>query len=152
MRIFHGRLFFNKETDEKFRWMASVDGVEFKIYITQDRVPEPVPSKIEVSVFDSDFLYTYILRRVGRKSVGELSEQDKDDLERIGLTAENLRAAGKDAILGAVWNPKDEHTQTVRYNAYRDLKELEFGDPYVPKSVLREPYPDRLLFLIRWTS
>jgi hypothetical protein len=150
MRIFHGRLRFNKETDEKFRWITSVDGVQFKIYITQDRVPEPIPELIEASVFESETLYTYILQRIGRKTVRELTTTDREDLEKIGLTAEHLRTAGGSSILGAVWNPEEEHTQTVRYNAYRGARDLEFGDPYIPKSILREPYPERLLFLIRW--
>lgn len=150
MPIFHGRLVFDKETDEKHRWITPVNGVQFKIYITQKRVPDPVPSEIEASVYASKSLYTRSFDWVGGKTVRELSNRDKAELEAIGVDAEALKAAGPEAIFGAVWKPKEDHTETVRYNAYRGVEELEFGDPYIPKSLLREPYPDRLLFLIRW--
>jgi hypothetical protein len=150
MPIFRGRLVFNKETEEKHRWITSVHGVQFKIYITQKRVPEPVPMEIEASVFDSKFLYRRSLDWVGGKAVRELPDRDRAELEAMGVNAEALKTAGPDAIFGAVWKPKEDHTETVRYNAYRGEEELEFGDPYIPKSLLREPCPDRLLFLIRW--
>ncbi len=152
MRIFHDRLILNKETDEKFRWIKSINEVEFKIYIAQRRVPIPVPPVIEASVFASEFLYTRSFDWVGGKSVGELSDRDKEELEAIGVSAEALSAAGPEAIFGAVWKPKEEHTETVRYNAYRGVPEMRFGDPYIPKSLLREPYPKRLLFLIHWIT
>ena len=63
MPIFRGRLVFNKETEEKHRWITSVHGVQFKIYITQKRVPEPVPMEIEASVFDSSF--STVVRLIG---------------------------------------------------------------------------------------
>jgi hypothetical protein len=151
MRVFHRRLFFDKETDGKFRWRADVEGVEFKLYITQGRVPRPVPKIIEVSIFDDKSLYTAVLTKLGRKSVSELSDADKSILNGIGLDEVQIRNAGGEAILGAAFKPVcAEHTQTVRYTAPRHFEELEFGDPYVPKSVLRFPYPERLLFLVRW--
>lgn len=152
MKVFHDRLSFDKETDEKFRWKTSVRGVEFKIYITQDRVPNPVPQEIEASVFEADSLFTYVVTKLGKKLVSELTDQDKTDLESIGVKGDQLCAAGESALLGAVWNPHDDHTETVRYNAYRVSEDLEFGDPYIPKSLLRRPYPERLLFLIRWIT
>jgi hypothetical protein len=153
MRIFHGRLFFDKETDEKFRWKVDIGGVEFKLYITHERVPRPVRETIEVSVFSDKSLYTNVLMKLGKKSVSQLSDADKAYLDTIGLHDVQIRDAGGDAILGAVVKPKDEdadHTETVRYNAYRHAKELEFGDPYIPKSILGNIYPERLLFLVRW--
>lgn len=149
MRIFHDMLRHDKTTDESFRWKTLVDGVPFSLYIFQERVPRPVPEIIEVSVFDDKSLFTALLTRVGHKSVGDLSMQDKADLERIGLEASHLQEAGEGAILGAAFKGS-LHTKTVRYNAPRCFKEFEFGDPYVPESVLRCPYPERLLFLVRW--
>ena len=152
MQIFHRKLDINmgEDTVEKYRWITSVNGVPFKIYITQERVPEPFPNAIQASVFASEFLYTRSLDWVGGKSVRDLSERDKAELAAIGVSAEALSVAGPEAIFGAVWKPHEEHTETVRYNAYRGVHKLEFGDPYVPKSLLTEPYPKRLLFLIRW--
>ena len=138
-----------KLTDESFRWKTLVDGVQFELYIFQERVPRPVPAIIEVSVFDDKSLFTALLTRVGHKSVRELSNQDKEDLNKIGLTDAHLNVAGGDAIIGAAFKGS-VHTKTVRYNAPRRFKEFEFGDPYVPQSLLREPFPERLLFLVRW--
>jgi hypothetical protein len=149
MRIFHDRLHYDKATDESFRWKKLIDDVPFELYIYQQRVPRPVARMIEVSIFDDQSLFTVLLTRVGRKSVSELSTLDKEDLNKIGLVEPYLRIAGEDAILGAAFKG-GIHTKTVRYNAHRRFKELEFGDPYIPKSILRKPYPDRLLFLVRW--
>jgi len=150
MRIFHNTFSFSKETDEKLRWIRDVDDVAFKIYITKDRVPDPVPNNIEASVFDSKLLYTVLLKRIGRMNVGELNDFDKYDLQQVGVVDEYLHNAGNDAIFGAVCISQKKHTKTVRYDAYHDSPKLEFGDPYIPKSILRHPYPERLLFLIRW--
>jgi hypothetical protein len=69
MRIFHGRLDFDKYTDRKYRWVADIDRVKFKLYIKEDRVPNPCPKIIEVSIFQDRALYTYLLSRVGSKTV-----------------------------------------------------------------------------------
>jgi hypothetical protein len=148
LRIFHDRLQLDKATDESFRWKKHVDGVPFELYIYQVRVPRPVAKVIEVSVFDDPSIFTALLTKVGKKSVAELSSLDRLELSKIGVEESYLRVAGDDAIIGAAFKGS-VHTQTVRNNASRRFKELEFGDPYVPQSLLRRPYPDRLLFLVR---
>ena len=40
----------DKETDNKVRWTADVDGVTFSLYVPKWRVPEPWPSRIRVTV------------------------------------------------------------------------------------------------------
>ena len=153
MRLFRGRFSFDKLTDEKFRWKSDIDGVEFKVYITQERVPKPVPRIIDVTVLvPLDNWYTYKLTRLGAKTVDELSAQDEADLETIGLPQWEIRAAGSDSIFGAVQKADDQHTETVRYNAFRASKDSEFGDPYLPKSLFAGSYPRRLLFLVQWIS
>jgi hypothetical protein len=149
MRLFHDRFCLDKTTDESFRWKTLVDEVTFSLYIFQERVPRPVPKIIEVSVYDDKSLFTTLLTRVGKKSVAELSNQDKEDLHQIGVEESHLRVAGDNAIIGAAFKGS-VHIETVRYNAPRHFKEYEFGDPYVPQSILRYPYPERLLFLVRW--
>lgn len=149
MRIFHDRFCLDKTTDESYRWKTFVGEVKFSLYIFQERVPRPVPEIIEVSVFDDKSLFSALLTRVGKKSVVELSNQDKVDLNKIGVEESHLRVAGKNAIIGAAFKGS-VHTGTVRYNAPRHFKEYEFGDPYIPQSILRCPYPERLLFLVRW--
>lgn len=43
-------LHYNKDTGNKFRWIADVDGVLFKLYIPQLSLPDPHPRLIFVSV------------------------------------------------------------------------------------------------------
>ena len=151
VRIFHGRLRFDKDTDRKYRWVTDVDGVKFQLYIQDERVAQPVSDIIEVSIFADKQIYHRTLSRVGSKTVADLTQVDKDELATIGLTGEMLRTAGATAILGGVQDPKD-HTQTYRYNAFRHDPPMAFGDPYIPKSVFRRSDPpNRLLFLVKWT-
>lgn len=157
MLLFHGRFPFDKFTDEKFRWKLDVNGVEFKIYITQDRVPLPASKIIDVIVLippDSppgDW-YTYKLTRLGSKSFGALLEQEKKDLEAIGLSREQIQEMSADSIIGSVQRAEDDHTETVRYNAFRGSEAWEFGDPYIPKSLFKNSYPMRLLFMVQWVN
>lgn len=152
MRIFHGRLVFDKYTDRKYRWVADVDGVRFKLYIKEDRVPQPCPKIIEVSIFWDKGLYSYVLARLGSMSVGELTQYDRNQLNGIGVSDDMLSVAGGAAILGAVNDPDSDHTETIRYNAFRHDPPMEFGDPYIPKSVFGDHIPERLLFLVRFIS
>lgn len=152
MRIFHGRLGFDKYSDRSYRWITDVKGVKFKVYIQEDRVPQPYPKIIEVSIFQDKELYSHILWRIGSRTVGDLTEFDKDDLFKFGVERTALVTAGDTALFGAVHDPDPDHIDTIRYNAFRHDPALEFGDPYIPKSVLDDPLPERLLFLVRWIS
>jgi hypothetical protein len=40
----------SKETDNKQRWAADVNGVEFKLYIPKHRIPDPFPPSIVVRI------------------------------------------------------------------------------------------------------
>ena len=150
MRIFHDRLAFDKYTDRKYRWVKDVDGVKFKLYIQEERVPQPCPKVIEVSIFRDNKIYSNVLARVGSRTIAELTSFDRDDLAAVGLDETMMKVAGGTAILGAVEKPDPHHTETIRYSAFRHDPAMEFGDPYIPKSVLSDPLPDRLLFLVRW--
>lgn len=143
---------FDKYTDRKYRWVKDVDGVRFKLYIQEDRVPQPCPKVIEVSIFRDKTIYSNLLARVGSKTIGGLTSFDKDDLMAIGLDENMMKIAGTTAILGAVNNPDPNHSETIRYNAFRHDPEMKFGDPYIPRSVLGGDYPERLLFLVRWIN
>src|SRR5580692_5424120 len=137
MRIFQGTMHQDSETDMSIRWIKAVDGVPFKLYIYRERVPNPVPRTIDVSIFKDESLYTRELTRLGRQSVKDLTSSDRAYLSGIGLDESQLVAAGGEAILGAAFlSPRPNHTETVRYNSKRKDKELEFGDPYIPKSIL----------------
>jgi hypothetical protein len=71
-------------------------------------------------------------------------------IARTDFDVDMMLAAGETAIIGAVDNP-EERTE-IRYNAFRHDPPMEFGDPYIPKSVLGDHYPDRLLFVVRWIN
>ena len=151
MRIFHDRLRKDKETEESVRWIKHVDWVPFELYIFRGRLPRVLPPQvIEVSIFSDKQLYHRLLLKVGRKSVGQLTNEDKTELRTIGLDEDSLQIAGQEAIFGAAFKPDKGHihTQTLRYNARK--KDLEFGDPYIPQSILGDSSPNYLLFLVRW--
>jgi hypothetical protein len=40
----------SKETDNRLRWWADVEGVAFKLYVPRWRVPVPWPVRLEVIV------------------------------------------------------------------------------------------------------
>jgi hypothetical protein len=141
----------DKETDESVRWIKHVDRVPFELYIFRGRIPRlPPPPVIEVSIFSDKQLYHRLLLNVGSKSVDQLTSANKAELCTIGLDEDQLQIAGGDAIFGAAFKPDKghRHTQTMRYNAHK--KELEFGDPYIPQSILGDHSPNYLLFLVRW--
>ena len=153
MKLFQGDFFFDKFTDQKYRWIRVIDQVEFKVYITQLRVPDPVPRKINVTVFcvpDPPKWETATLTKIGSRTVGTLTDHEKELLCSLGLVAEEWALVGPESIIGAVERANEMHTTTVRYNAFRGSEKWEFGDPYIPKALLRENCPNRLLFLVRW--
>ena len=88
--------------------------------------------------------------RLGKMSVKDLATADKAFLHGIDLIHSRLSIAGPDAILGAAYlDKKAVPIHTIRYNG--GLKQsLEFGDPYIPRSVFDGTYPPYLLFLVRW--
>lgn len=47
-------LVFDKETENKLRWVVDVDGVAFKFYIPQRFVPQPPPKRIVVGIETDD--------------------------------------------------------------------------------------------------
>jgi hypothetical protein len=151
MRIFHDRLSKDKGTDESVRWIKRIDQVPFQLYIFRGRIPRtPPPAVIEVSIFSDKALFHRLLVKVGNKSVSQLTDEDKVELRKIGLDEDQLQIAGQEAIFGAAFKPEKGHihTKTMRYNAGK--KELEFGDPYIPQSILGDSSPNYLLFLVRW--
>lgn len=151
MRIFHKHLRHDKDTERKHRWITFVDGLRVELYISEERVQLPLHKEIEVSIFSDKELYTAVCNRFGNRTARDLTESEKDALEKIGIERRMLEVAGESAIIGAAQIPKDyEKTKKIRYNAFRDDNGYKFGDPYIPKSLLSEPYPERLLFLIRW--
>lgn len=99
-----------KETDNKLRWDADVDGVRFSLYIPKWRVPEPWPERIRVTLYE-----------------GHVDPGTRSLLTRTLTTAEVLK-------LPIVCHLRSfrEHTRTVRYRPVGDPCAWQIGEPYVP--------------------
>jgi len=99
-----------KETDNKVRWDADIDGTRFSLYIPKWRVPEPWPLKIRVT------LSPRTQHRPSSLSPEVASQNPKSRLQPIS----------------AKLNKFQEHTKTIRYRPDRDASTWEIGEPYVP--------------------
>lgn len=99
LRIFHDRLTHDKYTDRKHRWVKLIEAAKFQLYIVEDRVPEPTPKIIEVSIFAHKTVYSKVLNQVGYKSVDDLTEPDKNDLAGIGLSDDMIQISRRQCDL-----------------------------------------------------
>jgi hypothetical protein len=116
----------SKETDNKLRWEADVEGVTFKLYVFKWRVPRPWPVRLEVVVNQ------YLAKPATPQSS---PRPGPAELERpIIAIAEKVR----------------EHTETVRYRPIGAPDNWELGEPYVPYTLLPSPPPERLRLEVRW--
>lgn len=116
----------SKETDNKLRWWADVDGISFKLYIPKWRVPVPWPVRLEV-VVDQQASSTSSVPKAPRAGSSELEHSIIATLEKV-----------------------QEHTETVRYRPSGDPESWELGEPYVPYTILPTPSPERLRIEVRW--
>lgn len=114
------QLRLDKETENKYRWLAFVDDVAFKLYIPKHVLPEPVPDTISVTVLH------------GRDLEQQRPQLKKDE----GVVS--------DAALSK------EHTTTVQYTPPGDPNAWVTGEPYVPMSVLPAPWPKSIRLIVRW--
>ena len=113
----------SKETENKLRWWADVEGVAFKLYIPKRRVPKPWPLRVHVTV----------------------SEHPADRDKAIAAGAGNLEEP-----IVCVVRKVAEHTETVRYCPLGDPRAWDLGEPYIPLALL-PANPPRLLHLeVRW--
>ena len=120
----------SKETDNKLRWQADVEGVSFKLYIPKKRVPRPWPVRILVRV--SDVL---------------------DTAQRQDRTPASTRKLGSSPLerpIGAIVEKVSEHTETVRFAPRGDPKDWEIGEPYIPYSLLPSPSVKTLRIEVEW--
>lgn len=111
----------SKETDNKLRWQANVDGVEFKLYIPKARVPYPWPKGILVEL-------------------REPKESERQHTSPTDLEAPIIAIVGR----------KSEHSQTARFTPYGDATEWEVGEPYIPYNLLPTPSISDLCIKVTW--
>jgi len=114
----------SKETDNKLRWQAEIEGVQFKLYIPKRRVPRPWPKRIRVRISE---LHTKAERAVGRAML--------EDLKRP---------------IVAIVDKVAEHTQTVRFRPQGDPNNWEIGEPYIPNNLLPNPNVNALRVEVQW--
>ncbi len=90
----------SKETDNKLRWRADVEGVDFKLYVPKWRVPLPWPRRIIVTI-------SALPRETSRAGRAEPADQGgREPLERdIVAVVDRVR----------------EYTETVRFAPRGDL-------------------------------
>ena len=117
----------SKETDNKLRWSAEVDGVVFKLYIPKWRVPTPWPARLKVFV-----------------------DAQGDAIRNDGAHRSHSRPRASEDPVVATVEKVTEHTETVRYRPTGDPDEWETGEPYVPYSLLPTPTPARLRLEVQW--
>lgn len=118
-----------KETDNKIRWDAEVEGTAFELYIPKWRVPSPPPSQIWVLISP---------KRCETDDLPNLSESDvQTDL--------NLQA---EPIVATVIR-YSEHTETVRYRPVGYQAQWEIGEPYIPFALIPDQ-AHRLRVIVLW--
>lgn len=118
-----------KETENKLRWDADIEGTPFSLYIPKWRVPQPWPSRIWIGVTP---------RRFECDELPNLSRENADS--DSSLTHEPLIATVA---------KYSEHSRTIRYRPLGDDRLWEIGEPYVPLP-LTFGGADRLRLLVLW--
>lgn len=116
----------SKETDNKLRWSADIDGVSFALYVPKWRVPEPWPQRIKVVI-----------------------KELTSDSSASTLRSTRSKPGSEEAVT-ATLKHVGSYTRTVRYCPIGDKKEWELGQPYIPQALLSEPPPDYLSIHVQW--
>ena len=121
------RLEESKETPNKVRWDADVDGTAFELYIPKWRVPEPWPRLIDVTISP------YTQQPLGKLSQDTARENPRSRAVSIATHLKKFR----------------EHTQTVRYQPEGDPLDWEIGEPYLLTPMTFDS-AERLTITVKW--
>lgn len=118
-----------KETDNKLRWDAVVEGTTFSLYIPKWRIPVPWPARIWVDVFP-------------RRAEGSDSPN---------VTPADIQSDGtlRHEPIVATVEKYELKTKTIRYRPTGDAAGWEIGEPYVPIA-LTHGGTERLRLLVLW--
>lgn len=120
-----------KETDNKLRWDADVEGTTFSLYIPKWRVPSPWPSRIWVSVMP-------------RRGAG-------DDAANLSPEVVQADSSLKHEPIIATVSRHTKHTQTVRFTPLGDPQVWEIGEPYIPYQLIPSD-EERMRLVVMWDS
>lgn len=118
---------YQKETENKLRWGADVDGTPFELYIPKWRIPDPTPGKVLIRAQDK-------IKTTNQFTRDEI-EQDPE-LRNKPIYAEITRIT--------------ELTKTIRFDPIGDKNNWEIGSPYIPKSILPSEDTKKLYVVIEW--
>ena len=122
-------LSFDKETDNKWRWIDMVEDAAFELYIHKWRTPKPRPEKIKVTVGELEDTFPVT------------KECKKEDFENNPDLKENPIYAELEIL--------EEHTKTMRYTPIGNDDDWGIGQPYIPFQLLPEK-KDRIAIFIEW--
>lgn len=127
-RSFRKRLYYRRETDNKLRWDGEAAGVLFELYVPKWRVPDPMPTVVEV----------------------ELTPASGSPDETRPVTREMVQGAPglREQAIAVVLQRSTDHTKTIRYNPI-GTEEPEIGDVYVPFCLTFEGM-QRLSVTVTW--
>ena len=114
----------SKETDNKLRWEADVDGVSFKLYIPKWRVPTPWPKQILVTI--------------------------KDQEEPTSLRLASSKDSDPESPISAIVRRVAEHSETARFAPLGDQEDWQIGEPYIPYKLLPSESVQTLRLDIAW--
>jgi len=117
-----------KETPNKLRWDADIDGVPFCMYIPKWRVPEPWPGCITAEIYES---YS------GERQALTPDRAHTDPSSRLT------------PIVAEVSYFKD-HIDRIRYQPTMEPMEYwEIGEPYIPLT-LTHGGANKLFIVVQW--
>jgi hypothetical protein len=125
-------LAYKRETKNKIRWDANVDGTIFELYIPKWRIPDPAPERILIRIFLTD-------DNIETKDQYTPDEIKQDpELRNQPIYSELTRIS--------------EHTKTIRFDPIGNPNpnNREIGSPYIPKSILYREDIKRLYIVVEW--
>ena len=118
-----------KETPNKVRWDAYIEGTRFSLYIPKWRVPEPWPRLIYVTV------NPYVQKQVPRVSPALACQAPESCKQSIVTHVKKL----------------ENKTQTIKYQPEGDPSDWEIGQPYIPDP-LTFGEAERLTITVEWAQ
>jgi len=111
-----------KQTENKLRWNAAIEGANFAFYIPKRRVPTPWPSQIKVMIDEN------VNHAMTTNSSADLITPIRCIVKKCHHLA---------------W--------TVRYRPIPDQpEEWEIGEPYIPNKLLSNPAPEYVYIEVHW--
>lgn len=124
-------LAYRKETENKYRWDADIEGVKFSLYIPKWRVPDGLPGTIYVRIYD-------------------VKDAPRDLPAYTRMQIEQQPGLREEKIIARIKRCRD-HTKTVRFDPIGDPKNWEIGSPYIPDKILPKADITELIIEIEWS-